>query len=112
MNFITHDSWSAISECKRYAVHVASVMGKFRHMASFLPGAGKMAQPLGTRNTRAEAEELCRRHAAQYPPATSRAIPTGSTEPSDQTPTDTPESAVSASACADSEQKPCQSEGT
>jgi hypothetical protein len=65
MTFTDLDQWSAQSDCKLYFVCLARVQGKFRHTAWFKANERAVSNMLGTRESREEAEELCRGHAKQ-----------------------------------------------
>lgn len=68
MNFDSLNQWAVTSDCRRYSVCLASVMGRFRHSAYYVPtgvveGKFSLSTLLGVRDSRGEAEDLCRQHA-------------------------------------------------
>jgi len=65
VTFVNLDNWSAQSECGLYFVCITSVQGRFKHTAWFKPDERAIARVLGTRDSREEAEEICREHERQ-----------------------------------------------
>jgi hypothetical protein len=70
MNFLSVTAYAAVSDCKLYAVCLAMVNGRFRHSAYYVAagveeGRFSLSKLLGVKDSRGEAEELCREHARQ-----------------------------------------------
>lgn len=65
MIFKAVDIWADQSECGKYFVELCKVEGRFRHTAHYKPTPKQYAKVLGSRNTKAEAVQLCVDHAAQ-----------------------------------------------
>jgi hypothetical protein len=63
MTFTELDQWSAQSDCKLYFVCIARVHGEYWHTAWFKPNDRSVSHMLGTRDSRSEAEDVCRAHA-------------------------------------------------
>lgn len=70
MNFSSITAYAAVSDCKLYSVCPAMVNGRFRHSAYYvaagvIEGKFSLSKLLGVKDSRGEAEELCRQHARQ-----------------------------------------------
>ena len=70
MTFLEVTAYAVVSDCRRYSVCMASVNNRFKHSAYFVPsgvveGKFSLSTLIGVKDSREEAEELCREHARQ-----------------------------------------------